>query len=203
VQNNAPRVVLTRACRADRADLVSGNQRSRDYHHPWAEPFTDEAGFDAWLTRSFTGPHVQFVARDAASGDIVGVVNVNDIVLGLYQGAYLGYYGMALHAGRGLMTEAVSRAVSIAFTDLGLHRLEANIQPDNRRSIALAQRLGFRKEGFSPRYLRIADVWRDHERWAILADEWDDSGWRSGQATCRPADLPPEPADISSRRSGS
>lgn len=173
------RVVLNRASRADRAELVRGNQASRAYHHPWAEPFTDDAGFDAWLTRSLTGPHVQLVARAAASGEVIGVVNVNDIVGGFFQSAYLGYYGMVHNAGRGLMTEAVGRAVSFAFADLGLHRLEANIQPENHRSLALIQRLGFRREGYSPRYLRIGGVWRDHERWAVLADEWDDSGWMS------------------------
>ncbi len=173
-------VVLVRATRQDRADLVRANQESRTYHHPWAEPFTDEAGFDAWLMRSLTGPHVQLVARDAASRDVIGVVNINEIVGGAFQSAYLGYYGMVRHAGRGLMTEAVARAVALAFTDLGLHRLEANIQPENHRSLALVRRLGFRQEGFSPRYLRIGGTWRDHERWALLADEWDDSGWRPG-----------------------
>ncbi|HEX5326691.1 MAG TPA: GNAT family N-acetyltransferase, partial [Acetobacteraceae bacterium] len=148
----------------------------------------DDAGFDAWLARSLTGPHVHLVARDAASGEVVGVVNLNDIVAGMFQGAYLGYYGMFDHTGRGLMTEAVGAGVSVAFTELGLHRLEANIQPGNHRSIALARRLGFRKEGYSPRYLRIAGVWRDHERWAVLADEWDDGRRGASAAASDPAD---------------
>ena len=74
--------------------------------------------------------------------------------------------------GRGLMSEAVSLAVSYAFRELGLHRLEANIQPGNTPSRALAGRLGFRQEGFSPRYLKIGGEWRDHERWAILSEDW-------------------------------
>jgi [ribosomal protein S5]-alanine N-acetyltransferase len=47
--------------------------------------------------------------------------------------------------------------------------LEANVQPANIASIALVQSCGLRKEGFSPRYLKIAGKWRDHERWAIVA----------------------------------
>jgi ribosomal-protein-alanine N-acetyltransferase len=70
------------------------------------------------------------------------------------------------------MTEAVRMTVQHAFEEIGLHRLEANIQPGNVRSIALVERLGFRYEGFSPRYLKIGGVWCDHQRWAILADEF-------------------------------
>ena len=69
------------------------------------------------------------------------------------------------------MTRAVELAVGHAFREIGLHRVEANVQPDNLRSRALVKRLGFRLEGYSPRYLRIAGAWRDHERWAKLADE--------------------------------
>jgi Acetyltransferase (GNAT) domain len=58
-----------------------------------------------------------------------------------------------------------------AFGALGLHRLEANIQPANRRSIRLVRRAGFRREGFSRRYLKIFGRWRDHERWAITAED--------------------------------
>ncbi|MDI7066159.1 GNAT family protein, partial [Klebsiella pneumoniae] len=61
-------------------------------------------------------------------------------------------------------------AVDFAFSELGLHRLEANIQPRNTASIALVRRVGFKQEGLSPSYLRINGEWRDHERWALLAD---------------------------------
>ncbi|MGE8545939.1 MAG: GNAT family N-acetyltransferase [Alcaligenes sp.] len=88
--------------------------------------------------------------------------------------SFIGYYGMSNFSRKGLMTEALRAAVDHAFDDLGLHRLEANIQPENQASIALVRRLGFQKEGHSPRYLRINGEWRDHERWALLADmaEW-------------------------------
>jgi [ribosomal protein S5]-alanine N-acetyltransferase len=99
------------------------------------------------------------------------VMNLSQIVRKGFQNAYLGYYGMITFARRGLMTEAVRLTVSYAFDEIGLHRLEANIQFTNLPSKALIQRVGFRKEGFSPRYLRINGVWCDHERWALLADD--------------------------------
>jgi ribosomal-protein-alanine N-acetyltransferase len=105
-------------------------------------------------------------------GAIVGIVNLNEIVRGAFQSAYLGYYAFAPHAGQGYMAEGLGLVLRHAFRDLGLHRLEANIQPGNRASRALVRRLGFRREGFSPRYLRIGGRWRDHERWAIVREAW-------------------------------
>ena len=99
-------------------------------------------------------------------------MNVNNIVRGGFQSGYLGYGAFASHAGRGLMTDGLRAVLSVAFGDLGLHRLEANIQPGNDRSIGLVRRLGFEKEGFSRRYLKIDGDWRDHERWARLGDDW-------------------------------
>jgi ribosomal-protein-alanine N-acetyltransferase len=70
------------------------------------------------------------------------------------------------------MREGLALALELAFDALGLHRLEANIRPENRASIALVRGAGFRLEGRSPRFLQIAGEWCDHERWALLAEEW-------------------------------
>ena len=78
----------------------------------------------------------------------------------------------APYARRGYATEALELVVRFAFGKLKLHRIEANIQPDNVASLALARRAGFQREGYSPRYLKIGGRWRDHERWAILAENW-------------------------------
>ncbi len=164
------RVLLRHPTRADCPALIRANVESRAYHLPWVEPFMEEKGFHAWLGRHLTGPHVSFVAIEEETSGIGGVINLNEIVGGSFQSAYLGYYGMVRFQGRGLMREAVGLAVRHAFDELGLHRVEANIQPGNARSIALVKRLGFSLEGYSPRYLRICGEWRDHERWAILAD---------------------------------
>ena len=95
---------------------------------------------------------------------------VSEIVRGGFQNAYLGYYGFAGQTGQGLMTAGLRAVARHAFEELGLHRLEANIQPGNTASRALARRCGFQQEGYSPRYLRIGGEWRDHERWALRAD---------------------------------
>jgi len=105
------------------------------------------------------------------SDELVGVVNISEIVYGSFRSGYLGYYAFTPHARQGLMTEGLARVIDTAFRRLGLHRLEANVQPGNRASLRLLRRLRFRKEGYSPRYLQIRGRWRDHERWAILADE--------------------------------
>jgi len=79
---------------------------------------------------------------------------------------------VAAHRGQGYMSEALDLVLHEAFVTLGLHRLEANIQPANRGSLALARRAGFVLEGFSPGYLKIAGEWRDHERWALRSEAW-------------------------------
>ncbi len=162
---------LDRPLREDAAPLIAAHQASRDLHRPWVEPFTDQAGFDAWFLRGLTGANISLIVRRMNDATPVGIVNLNEIVGGAFLSAYLGYWAMAGQDGRGVMRVALGLAIAHAFGALGLHRLEANIQPGNGRSIALVRRLGFRQEGFSPRYLRIGGEWRDHERWAILADE--------------------------------
>jgi [ribosomal protein S5]-alanine N-acetyltransferase len=120
-----------------------------------------------------TGPnrHRLLVCR-RVDGAIVGVINVSEIVRSAFQSAYLGYYAFHPHAGQGYMTEGLGLVLRHAFRGLGLHRLEANIQPGNTASRALARGLGFRMEGFSPRYLKVGGRWRDHERWAIVRETW-------------------------------
>ena len=71
-----PLVTLQPVARADAAELIRANLASRDRHHPWAAPFTDQAGFDTWWGRILTGPNVGLIARDTESGEIAGVVNV-------------------------------------------------------------------------------------------------------------------------------
>ena len=156
----------------DGADFVAAVRRSRKLHRPYVHPPSTPRTFQAYLARSMRETNRTFAARLKASGELVGIISVSEIVHGTFQSAYLGYYGFEPHAGKGLMSEAVRLVAEHAFRTLKLHRLEANIQPGNRASIALAKRLGFKREGYSPRYLKIGGRWQDHERWAVLKEEW-------------------------------
>jgi [ribosomal protein S5]-alanine N-acetyltransferase len=100
------------------------------------------------------------------------VINLSEVVRGVFQSAYLSYYAHGRHARQGFMGEALHAVVARAFGKHKLHRLEANLQPGNRASRALVRRLGFRREGFSARYLKIGGRWRDHERWALTREAW-------------------------------
>lgn len=166
------RVRLTRLRSRDRDELLALNRASRAFHRGWASPPTTPAQFARLLARTRLPGFAPFVVRRREDDAIVGALELSQIVLGPFRSAYLGYHAGAPHARQGYMHEALGLALSHAFGVLGLHRLEANVQPGNVASIALVRRLGFTREGYSRRYLKIGGRWRDHERWAMLAEDW-------------------------------
>jgi ribosomal-protein-alanine N-acetyltransferase len=128
---------------------------------------------------------VSLLVCERTTQAVVGVFNLSQISRGNFHSAYLGYYGHAAFARRGYMSEGLQLVVRYAFGKIGLHRIEANIQPGNRPSIALVEKCGFVKEGFSRRYLKVAGRWRDHERWAITLEDWR-AGTRARRAAKGP-----------------
>ncbi len=157
---------------ADADEFIAAAVESAALHRPWlTAPDTPER-FTAFLTRAAREDQASCLIRHHECGGLVGYVNINNIVRGALRSGHLGYASFLSHARRGLMTAGLAAVVTDAFTSLGLHRLEANIQPDNAPSLNLVRRLGFRREGFSPRYLIIDGQWRDHERWTMLAEDW-------------------------------
>jgi len=114
--------------------------------------------------------------------DIVGKVNVSDVVRGRFESAAMGYDAYDPYAGRGLFAEGLRLVLNLLFTPedaggMGLHRVQAAVQPGNVRSAGLLRSLGFQREGFSPRMLWLPDAdgnhaWRDHESYVMMRDEW-------------------------------
>lgn len=171
VRRRGERVLIRPPTPADRSAYRSAAKASRSLLWPWVQLPEDDAGFDMLLRRNQDPSTVVSLICRIDDGALVGGCNINNIVRGAMLGASIGYHGFVGQVKGGLVTEGVGLVVDHAFSELGLHRLEANIQPDNQASIALVRRLGFRLEGFSPSFLHIAGAWRDHERWAILAGE--------------------------------
>jgi len=166
------RVALRPPGPRDGREVIEMNRRSLRLLRPWVYPPLDDLAWAAYCERLQNERNNGFLVCVRDTGVIAGVINISEIVRGVFQSAYLGFYTGLPYAGRGYMTEGLSLVLNAAFGRLGLHRLEANIQPQNRRSITLVRRLGFRREGFSQRYLKIGGRWRDHERWAITAEQW-------------------------------
>lgn len=166
------RVFLRAPEASDRDEFVALMRASRSFHRPWATAPTDDDRFATYLVDSRRPDFEAMLCCRYNDLAIIGFFNLSQISRGSLQSAYLGYAVGKPYAGQGYMREGLQLVLEHAFLNLGLHRVEANIQPGNRASIALARGAGFRREGFSPRYLKIGGRWRDHERWAILADEW-------------------------------
>lgn len=166
------RVYLREPDRRDQQEFTKLMRASRSFHRPWATAPTDDDRFSAYLADSRRPDFEAMLVCRLDDDAIVGFFNLSQIVRRSLQSAYLGYAAGKPYAGQGYMREGIELVLRRAFTTLKLHRIEANIQPGNRASVALAQGAGFRREGFSPRYLKIGGRWRDHERWALLAEEW-------------------------------
>ncbi len=161
----------------DAPELFEGIVRSRALHEPWMTPVAAEADVRESLSQP---PNVRLgygIRED--SGQLAGVVNINSIIRGAFQNGFLGYYAISPYEGRGFMRAGLIAVLDRAFGEHELHRVEANIQPENVRSVQLVQSLGFRMEGHSPRYLRINGEWKDHDRYALTAEEWPASGDRT------------------------
>jgi len=172
-------VYLRRPQSQDRKEFLALNQASVRFHRSLVTPPISPTQFASFLKRCRRADCACFFICRVADHKIIGSINLSQIFLGGFRNAYLGYLVGAQYAGQGYMSEAIQLILRYAFTQLKLHRLEANIQPDNAASRALIKRAGFMREGYSRRYLKIGGRWRYHERWAILAEDWKSAVKRS------------------------
>jgi ribosomal-protein-alanine N-acetyltransferase len=105
------------------------------------------------------------------NGELVGHLNLGNIVRRAFCSAYAGYWVDSRVAGRGVMPTALALAVDHAFGPGGLHRIEVNIRPENKASRRVVEKLGFREEAYHPRYMHIDGEWRDHIGYALTAED--------------------------------
>lgn len=155
----------------DREAFLQAMQKSYGLHEDWVLPPRTEEEFDAYIETYRETNARSYLAFNKLQ-QIIGVFNISQIVLGVFKNAYLGFYGVAGHTGQGNMSAALKTVLQKLFEEIGLHRIEANIQPANKQSISFVKRNGFRYEGFSPRYLYINHQWRGHEHWAMTYEDY-------------------------------
>lgn len=156
---------------SDAAAVEALERQSVTFHRGLVSPPRTAAEFSKYLLRCERPDLLALFVLRREDDALLGAIEFSQIVLGPFRSAYLGYFLGAPFTGRGYMTEALGLGLRHAFQAIRLHRVEANVQPANTSSIRLLQRLGFTKEGISRRYLKIGGRWRDHERWALLAED--------------------------------
>lgn len=166
------RVYLRRPRVSDAALFCAAVRESRTIYRRWTQPPATPKDYAVMLARSRRPAFKTLLVCRREDGALLGVFDLSQIFHGIMQSGYLGYYALAPYARRGYMREGLELMLRYAFRGLRLHRVESNIQPANKRSIALVRRAGFVREGYSRRYLKIYGRWRDHERWALLVEDW-------------------------------
>lgn len=154
----------------DMESFLQAANKSKDLHYPWTSAPTNERGFLDYLAKLKRPNQKGYLLL--AHQDLVGVFNISEIVHGCFQSAYLGFYVFLDYSSKGYMSQGLRMVLDKVFSELALHRIEANIQPNNFKSIHFVQINGFQREGYSKNYLRINGVWQDHERWALTYEEW-------------------------------
>jgi GrpB-like predicted nucleotidyltransferase (UPF0157 family)/RimJ/RimL family protein N-acetyltransferase len=165
------KVMIREPMSDDKAKFLEAMQDSKLLHHPWViAPLTSEE-YDEYIQR-FQKPNQKSLLVCDETGNIAGVFNISEIVRGLFQNAYLGFYAVSKYTEKGYMSAGLKLVLDKVFKEMSLHRLEANIQPGNTSSIELVKNNGFRYEGFSPRYLKINNEWCGHEHWAMTVEDY-------------------------------
>jgi ribosomal-protein-alanine N-acetyltransferase len=174
---HTPRLVLLPAGEGLAARVTAFYQRNAAHLAPW-DPPTPE-GF---ATEAFQRERLQRAVADAGAGTamrwwleprddpsrLVGSIGLTQIARGVFQNAMLGYAIDVACQGQGLMREALQAVIDHAFSQaMQLHRIQANVRPENIRSTALLHRLGFDDEGLAREYLYIDGAWRDHRMYAL------------------------------------
>lgn len=151
--------------------------RNKDFLEPWEAKRTDEY-YSAEFQKSILRDEFALIREGSLfkvwifkDDTLIGSIALSNIVRGAFQSCHLGYRLDEQEQGKGIMAEALKWVINYAFQELRLHRIEANIMPRNRRSMRLAEKLGFQHEGLARKYLKINGVWEDHIHMVLLNEE--------------------------------
>ena len=175
------RLTLRLAAAADAAEIVRYYRDNQAHLAPWEPRRTDAFYTTAFWQRQAAQSRNEFLDdravrlflfENAAPTRVAGAIGLGNIVRGAGQFGTLGYSLGAAWQGRGLMTEALGAVILYAFSDLRLHRLQANYLPRNERSARVLRRLGFVVEGVARDYLRIDGRWEDHVLTGLTNPDW-------------------------------
>jgi [ribosomal protein S5]-alanine N-acetyltransferase len=181
-QLDTPRLLLRASAPSFASAVADFYRRNREAHARWNPPLPESTfsveGQQARLAETASaaaaGTSIAWwlFARDDPERAI-GQIHLSQIARRAFQNAMLGYSIDAALEGRGLMREALQAALADAFGErVNLHRVQANVRPENSRSLALLKRLGFEHEGLAREYLFIDGAWRDHAMTALRNPAW-------------------------------
>lgn len=186
----------------DARDLERELMQNRTWLRKWEATnpyaptsFDTRASIRNLLAHSRTGNGLPFVIE--YDGELVGQLNVSSITWGSLSSAAIGYWVSERYAGKSITPTAVALATDHCFYQLGLHRMEICIRPENAASLRVVEKLGFRYEGLRRRFIHINGDWRDHFCFALVAEElrqgvlkrWQDGLVPADAATISPEDV--------------
>lgn len=173
------RLILRSPVENDTLELKVFDERNSNRLNPWRS--TEPGGkldyasqVMKWKQEFEEGRSIRFllISREDPEGEIIGFCNFSQIFKGSFQACYLGYQIDGSYEGKGLMSEAIQRALKYMFEEQNLHRIMANYMPSNTRSAKLLQNLGFIIEGMAKDYLLINGKWEDHVLTSLTNHQW-------------------------------
>ncbi len=170
---NTPRLILRLPTESDHLEFQAFEERNRHRLSPWRAASAEQQ-IIKWRQEFEENRSIRFFlfSKESPEGEIIGLCNFSQIFRGPFQACYLGYHIDSAHEGKGLMSEAVGRAIQYMFEEQNLHRIMANYMPSNQRSSQLLHKLGFIIEGHAKKYLLINGHWEDHVLTSLINQKW-------------------------------
>lgn len=165
-------------------EFLRFERENKKFHEPWVINAATEESFDAYVEKYKSENQASFWIL--SDGEIAGVINLNEIIRGVFQNAFLGYYGSKKFSGKGVMAKGMKLVLKEAFENLGLHRLECAIRPENEASLRFIRKFNFHFEGYAPKYLFLDGAWRDHFKFSLTREQWKGEVSSVGEALVIP-----------------